>query len=263
MDAASFLSTIQGVAQANLPPGTKLATIDPAYTVGGSYPSSPDLPKVTFDGESTLSVKRYPVANGYVPVAGQRVLMIPAGRTYVIVGPITNTAPVLNSGTSILSSTGSAIGIDRPPGCKVRVSGTLSLVNNTNTLLPWSTSHTTKEYEVGGTWHNGGGGNPERLTVPSGMDGYYDISWAVTYPTAAGNLRIANLNKNGATITQGEPILEVSALFGTCISGQRSMVSAAAGDYFSVTYFQNSGGTINAVTDYAATFLAVIRRASL
>lgn len=262
MDTSDFISAIQGIGQAALPPGHRLATVDPAYAVGGGYPTSPALPKVTFDGESTMSTKLYPVANGYIPRANDRVLMIPVGRTYVIVGSVTNVAPLLNRNTAVLSSTGSPIGVDQPPGCKVRVSGTLSLVNGVNTLLPWANAHTTKEYEVGGSWHNGGGANPERLTVPTGMDGFYDVSWAVTFPTAGGNLRIANLNRTGVTVAQGEPILEVSALFATCISGQRSMVSAVAGDYFSVTYFQNSGGAINAVNDYAATYLAVMRRSS-
>jgi len=54
----------------------RLATVDPAYATGS--------PKVTFDGESTLTGKGYARSADYAPVAGDRVLMIPAGSSYVI-----------------------------------------------------------------------------------------------------------------------------------------------------------------------------------
>lgn len=63
----------------------RLAVVDPAY-VAASFPGT--LPLVTFEGESTLSVKRYNVAGTYAPVAGHRVLMVPVGNTYVIVGKL-------------------------------------------------------------------------------------------------------------------------------------------------------------------------------
>lgn len=60
----------------------KMGTIDPAYSGTGD-------PKVTFYGESTLSGKNYPyLASSYTPVAEDRVVMIPVGTTYLIVGSI-------------------------------------------------------------------------------------------------------------------------------------------------------------------------------
>lgn len=63
----------------------RLAVIDPAY-VAASFPGT--LPKVTFEGESTLTAKRYNVAGGYSPVPSHRVLMVPVGNTYVIIGKL-------------------------------------------------------------------------------------------------------------------------------------------------------------------------------
>lgn len=91
MDAQTLLQAVAGVGQANLPPGHRLATIDPAYNAATVYPTV-TLPKVTFDGETTLSTKRYPIVVDYVPVAGDRVLMAPIGRTYTILGAVQHTS---------------------------------------------------------------------------------------------------------------------------------------------------------------------------
>lgn len=255
-DAADIVAALTGAAQADLPPGTKLATIDPAYTVGGSYPTSPALPRVTFDGETTLSTKQYPVLNGYLPVAGQRVLMVPSGRTFVIAGPVTNAAVVLNRNTTLLAQSGASISLDRPPGVRVGVTAE-TLVSGVVTPVNWDLTY----YEVGGTWWSAG--TPATVTVPALMGGWYDIGYGVTFAASgAGNLRIASLLQNGVTIQQGEPILEVAALFPTRSGGFVPMVPVAAGDTFQVTYSQNAGVNLAAGTTMGATFLTLIRRAS-
>jgi hypothetical protein len=58
----------------------RIAVIDPAYASGN--------PKVTFEGESTLSVKQYPYLDSYTPQATNRVVMAPVGTTYVILGAL-------------------------------------------------------------------------------------------------------------------------------------------------------------------------------
>jgi hypothetical protein len=68
----------------------RLAKIDPAYDAFVSpYPVGIPLPKVTFEGESTLSGKAYPVASGYIPIANARVWMVPIGNTYMVAGAAT------------------------------------------------------------------------------------------------------------------------------------------------------------------------------
>lgn len=58
----------------------RLGTVDPAY--------ASDRPKITFDGESTISGKQYPHLSFYAPTAGDRVLLLRAGRTWVVIGKV-------------------------------------------------------------------------------------------------------------------------------------------------------------------------------
>lgn len=61
----------------------RLAVVDPAY-VAAAFPGT--LPRVTFEGEDALTVKTYNVLSSYAPQPGHRVLLVPVGNTYVIVG---------------------------------------------------------------------------------------------------------------------------------------------------------------------------------
>lgn len=91
MEAIDFLSAIAGTAKGSNGSAdrvVRLATIDPAY-VASTYPGT--LPRVTFDGESSMTVRQYAVAGPYRPVATDRVAMLPVGNTYVIVGSIPGT----------------------------------------------------------------------------------------------------------------------------------------------------------------------------
>lgn len=87
--AQDFLDLLSGHAErgrtssADRP--NRLAKVDPAY-VAGSFPGT--LPRVTFEGESTLTVKGYNVAGSYAPQPGDRVLLVPVGNTYVILGKL-------------------------------------------------------------------------------------------------------------------------------------------------------------------------------
>lgn len=97
MEAIDLLQAITGFSDAqgaeksaNRP--ALLGRVDPAYTSGS--------PRVTFDGESTMSTKAYPFVRSYVPVAGDRVLLVPVGTTYLIVGAIsTGTGDGVPSGS--------------------------------------------------------------------------------------------------------------------------------------------------------------------
>jgi hypothetical protein len=109
VEALSILDSIAGFAAAQASGQSAnrpwlIGTIDPAY-VASSYPGT--QPKVTFDGESTLSGKTYKVlAPGYWPTAGDRVVLAPVGTTYVIVGSVTNAVSAYVGGS--LAVTGSA-----------------------------------------------------------------------------------------------------------------------------------------------------------
>lgn len=134
MEAYSFLETLAGVARHSVPDrAVKFATIDPAYDPA-SYPGT--LPKVTFDGESALTVKRY--ASTYAPAPGDRVVMIPAGTTYLIVGKVGGSGGSGGSGAGAWSAitfdngTSAAAGAGTPQSRMdsadvVRLSGAISV----------------------------------------------------------------------------------------------------------------------------------------
>src|SRR5689334_12648182 len=67
----------------------KLATIDENYPTDPYYAGGLHGPKVTFDGDTTLSANGFAyLPHAYVPTAGDRVIMQPVGNTYVIAGSI-------------------------------------------------------------------------------------------------------------------------------------------------------------------------------
>jgi hypothetical protein len=105
MRALEFLDAVAGYTQAQQSGSAsrpiRLATVDPTY-VASTFPGT--LPKVTFDGESTLSGKRYPVMSGYLPSASDRVVLVPVGTTYLIVGALDADASAYLGGSLLLAS---------------------------------------------------------------------------------------------------------------------------------------------------------------
>lgn len=83
--AASFLESVAGYGEspAATPPSedrpVKLGTVDPSWTTGN--------PRVLFDGESIMGVRGYPWA-GVKPRPGDRVVLLPQGRSFVIIGAL-------------------------------------------------------------------------------------------------------------------------------------------------------------------------------
>lgn len=88
-DPLTFLQSLSGFVRAEAGRESAnrapvFATIDPDYD-----PALGQLPQVTFDGESTVSGRRYAYLNTYRPTADDRVLMMPVGyRNYVIIGSV-------------------------------------------------------------------------------------------------------------------------------------------------------------------------------
>lgn len=87
IDAGAVLDSIAEYAHAKTATSAqrinRIAVIDPAYASGA--------PKVTFEGDSTMSASGFVCLPGYSPVAADRVLMLPVGNTYVIAGKPTST----------------------------------------------------------------------------------------------------------------------------------------------------------------------------
>lgn len=97
VDALDFLAALRGDAEP-APESTsrpaRLATIAPGYSGSGAA-------AVIFDGESAAGLRTYVTLS---PVrAGQRVVLIPVGHTYVVLGPVSGGTPGgdLPPGTSL------------------------------------------------------------------------------------------------------------------------------------------------------------------
>lgn len=75
-DITSFVTATKQPSSSDRP--VRLAVVDSGYAGG--------WPKVTFEGEATLSGKQYAHVDSYAPAAGDRVVMVPVGTTYLIVG---------------------------------------------------------------------------------------------------------------------------------------------------------------------------------
>lgn len=90
--AQQFLNTVVSAANAgsNAAKPFRLATVASTYASYVNYPNPPPLPTLIFDGESTTSIKQYAVVEGYIPAAGDRVVLAPIGNTWMIVGRVGN-----------------------------------------------------------------------------------------------------------------------------------------------------------------------------
>jgi len=96
-----FLRAIASFGEANAKPSSankpiKLGQVDYDYNPGDFLGGV--MPRVLFDGERTVSQKRYQVLSGFYPRPGQRVCLVPVGTTYLIIGSVEPTPqdPVTN-----------------------------------------------------------------------------------------------------------------------------------------------------------------------
>jgi len=78
MDVANTLYWIRG--EQKKQDVYRLAKVVPEYLSG--------RPKVIFDGEEEEGGREYPHLDSYSPAAGDRVILMRAGRTWVILGKI-------------------------------------------------------------------------------------------------------------------------------------------------------------------------------
>lgn len=121
-----------------------------------------------------------------------------------------------------------------------------SVATGTDTPVAWNG---TDEYDPDG-YHDPGGANPSRITVPSGLAGWYEVKAGVVWDTNATNYRHIWLRKNGSTpfsnIVRGAGIASYLCQF---TSG---LVNLAVNDYVEAIVFQDSGG--NRTLSYGTLF---------
>lgn len=235
-DPLDFLAALTGASQPDLPPRTRLATIDPAYTVG-------TLPKVTFDGETTMSTKQYPVVDGYTPRRNARVLMVPSGHTYVIVGTVSS-----NAGTW-------------PPRVKLyRTTNQTGIPTGTVGAVVFDAGSAAEFEQPPAAFHSTTV-NPSRIVIPVGYDGLVSVKWAITYSAASGGQRSADLYKNGSFLSAGTNSWPTTVT--AAAVGGANDIEVVAGDFLELAHYQASGGNLDLLAGPGLTFLSVIWRAPL
>lgn len=123
--------------------------------------------------------------------------------------------------------------------CGVRVtdSGTQSIPNITDTLLTWDG----ESYDSDGFRD---AGQPNRITIPSGLGGYYDISVSVRWASNSSGVRVLWVEDDAGTILGRQMDAAVSGAF----THQTLTFPAAlaAGDWIVAYVRQDSGGSLDA-----------------
>jgi len=121
-------------------------------------------------------------------------------------------------------------------GCAVWRSGGQTLPDNTDTDILWNAEH----HDVTG-WHNPAV-NPEKLTVPAGMDGYYHIHCIIRWEGHAANSRYIDVQVNGTGLrTAIQADISEARVFEQHWEGTQPL---EAGDVIEVVCNQDSGGDL-------------------
>lgn len=90
------------------------------------------------------------------------------------------------------------------------------------------------------------GTNPNRITIPAGAGGWYDIGAWADFTANSTGLRAIIFRLNGAGLLHQQNDTPANAT--TWYMGAHFQYQLAAGDYFEVGYFQTSGGNLNVNT---------------
>jgi hypothetical protein len=106
----SFIEMIENMIEKKVSVPFSLGRIDPNYTGG--------KPRIKFDGESKVSVKRYPHLSSYKPVSNDRILMVDIAGTHLVVGSIgefrSNSSNVSGGGVGLnYTWNGTQLGVKR------------------------------------------------------------------------------------------------------------------------------------------------------
>lgn len=143
---------------------------------------------------------------------------------------------------------GSVIGPTGPTGtmpsvARVRVTTAVSeqaLPNFSNTLVDWA--GTAEDYDSDG-FHSQVT-NTQRLTVPAGLAGVYQINYVLVIPATASvpatSVVSAWFQKNASTTRYATSQMSNNVGNGVCLTGGEP-IPLSVGDYVQVYAFQNSG----------------------
>lgn len=137
-------------------------------------------------------------------------------------------------------------------GCKVYRSAALNFTHTSQTPVAFDA----EEFDTS-TMHDNST-NPSRVTIPTGLGGYWRLTARITYSGHDNGLREVTIRKDGTTSVS---TVDVEPGGATAVAAETTtVVNAAAGAYFEVLPFQNSSATLTcsvgaAFTVFIAEFL--------
>lgn len=129
----------------------------------------------------------------------------------------------------------------RPAGCVVERTASVTLSNNTSTEIEF----TAADLRDTDSFHDTGT-NPERITIPSGLGGWYIVTAQVSFAANSSGRRFIGWRINGSGA--GVQLSVSPDPTNTCVLQCTGELLLSAGQYLSVGVLQSSGGNL-AVTD--------------
>jgi len=146
-----------------------------------------------------------------------------------------------NNGETLVADSTAATGLKwaKSPnfiGVQCNNSAQQTIANVTFTALTWNG----EEYDTS-SFHSTSSNN-SRITIPTGLGGYYRISGNVRFVSNGTGRRLVQLRKNGGMIKETEVTPGASAelsLWTNCV------LPFVAGDYLEIYVYQSSGGNLN------------------
>lgn len=223
-NAQEYMELMSAQARAdNEVPRNTLAYIDDDFDPM-KYPQI--LPKVRFNGQP-VSLKGYKVTiPGYVPMPGDRVLMIPVGNDWVIGGVLETQREVLFPGTTVWEASYDA-------------SQTLNAT--TDTTINWQIV----DLDLVGSEQNRGAISRFQPSVP----GWYSVGGSIMFADATSSYRGAWIAYNGTANNYNFVQISASNNVGHGLAvPPKVLYFNGTSDYAVIRGRQNSGGTLSLTT---------------
>lgn len=180
---------------------------------------------------ATLGTSTTTIANDtFWAAAGD--LAVATGNDAASILPIGASGKVLKS-----NGTTAAWGYPSFHGCSVRNNAAITTNNTTDKLLTFNAEQwDTDAYHDTGT-------NPGRITIPTGLGGYYHIDGGIQWVSNATGWRQLYIYLNGATILK---LVQLPTISGDDMRMEISRdYPLAQGDYIELHCAQNSGGDLD------------------
>ena len=125
-----------------------------------------------------------------------------------------------------------------PPEFRMYQSITQAIANSTDTQITCDAV----SYD---SFSGRSGTSPYSYTIPPGMTGHWQFTWAVATGINSAGARDAYILQNGSRITAGSPTAGAAANNDYTQSFGVTTIPAQAGDVISLWFWQNSGGSLN------------------